>query len=77
MLTSATAIVTIVTAAPAHDFGLFLFDATWIAIGLDQLNRRRPLPPQVPSPNQHEVVTGHTEDTGHPGDAAGGAAGIR
>lgn len=42
VLTSAAAIITIVTSAPAHDFGLFLFDAAWIAIGLDQLNRRRP-----------------------------------
>jgi hypothetical protein len=34
LVTTAAAIVTIVTPAPAHDVGLFLFDAAWIGIGL-------------------------------------------
>jgi hypothetical protein len=34
LVTAAAAIVTIVTPAPVHDVGLFLFDATWIGIGL-------------------------------------------
>lgn len=50
VLTSAAAIITIITPAPAHDFGLFLFDATWIALGLDQLNRRRLPAPSGPAP---------------------------
>lgn len=34
LVTAAAAIVTIVTPAPAHDVGLFLFDAAWIGVGL-------------------------------------------
>ena len=34
LVTAAAAIITIVTPAPAHDVGLFLFDAAWIGVGL-------------------------------------------
>ena len=45
LLTAASAIVLIVTPAPAHDVGLFVYDAAWILIGLDQLSRRHPSRP--------------------------------
>ena len=34
LVAAAAAIVTIVTPAPVHDVGLFLFDAAWIGVGL-------------------------------------------
>ncbi len=34
LVAGAMAIVTIVTPAPVHDVGLFLFDAAWIGVGL-------------------------------------------
>ena len=43
LVAAAAAIVTIVTPAPVHDVGLFLFDAVWIGIGL-ALASRRPSP---------------------------------
>lgn len=39
LLTAAAAIVTIVTPAPLHDVGLFIFDAAWIGIGLAVASR--------------------------------------
>jgi hypothetical protein len=41
LLTAAAAIVLIVTPAPAHDVGYFVYDAAWILIGLNQLTRGR------------------------------------
>ena len=43
LVTAAAAIVTIVTPAPVHDVGLFLFDAVWIGIGLAVTRQSSPL----------------------------------
>lgn len=40
LVTAAAAIVTIVTPAPIHDLGLFMFDAAWIGLGLAVASRR-------------------------------------
>jgi hypothetical protein len=43
LVTAAAAIITIVTPAPVHDVGFFLFDAAWIGIGLAVTRQSSPV----------------------------------